>query len=66
MTDTTALLQDRALAAAADVFVHMGDSIPVELHRSVLHALAIAWVEGRKAGGSEAQVIIDRLLEQLR
>jgi hypothetical protein len=61
MSDVTAL-HDQALAAAAEVLSQMTGLIPDELHGIVRSGLAIAWIEGRHAGGEEAAAAVRRLL----
>jgi hypothetical protein len=61
-----AALHDQALAAAADVLAELVDVLPVELHGPVRAALAIAWIEGRQAGGQEAAAVVRTLLESLK
>jgi len=65
MSDVTAL-QDQALAAAGDVLMELADALPYYLHGLVRSGLAIAWLEGRAAGGEEAAAVVRNLLESLK
>jgi hypothetical protein len=73
-------LQDRALAAAADVVARfvatlradpsiearaLGDWLERIGEGMIAPMLAVAWLEGRQAGGHEAQAIIRQAVAEL-
>jgi hypothetical protein len=64
MTDETAMT-DQALAAADALLAQYVVRGASELKEALRVMLAIAWVEGRQAGGQEAQAVVQRFAAKL-
>lgn len=60
------VLFDQALAAANELLKRYEGLFVSENVDGLRAMLAMAWIEGRQAGGMEAQAALDRIIGKLR